>query len=56
VLEATDLEFVDVRAMRDLERYAADAGATLVLRSAPIVVPRLVELLGVRAVRAEQPT
>ena len=56
VLDTTDLEFIDVRALRELNRHAADAGATLVLRSAPIVVPRLVELLGVRAVRVERPT
>ena len=56
VLEATDLEFIDVRALRDLDRHAADAGATLVLRSPPKFVLRLMELLGVRAVRAERPT
>ena len=56
VLDATDLEFVDVRALRDLDRHAADAGATLVLRSPLIVVLRLMELLGVRAVRVERPT
>ena len=56
VLDAADLEFIDVRAMRDLDHHAADAGATLVLRSPPIVVPRLMELLGVRAVRVERPT
>ena len=54
VLEATDLEFIDVRALRDLDRHAADAGATLVLRSPPKFVLRLMELLGVRAVRVEQ--
>ena len=54
VLDATDLEFIDVRALRELDRHAADAGATLVLRSAPYSVLRLMELLGVRAVRAEQ--
>ena len=35
VLDATDLEFIDVRALRELDRHAADAGATLVLRSPP---------------------
>jgi MEDS: MEthanogen/methylotroph, DcmR Sensory domain/STAS domain len=54
VLDATDLEFVDVRTLRDLDRHAADAGATLVLRSPPAFVLRLMELLGVRAVRVEQ--
>ena len=52
VLDATDLEFIDVRALRELDRHAADTGATLVLRSPPNLVLRLMELLGVRAVRA----
>jgi len=51
VLDATALEFVDVRALRDLDGHAADAGSTLVLRSPPDFVLRLMELLGVRAVR-----
>ena len=51
---AAGLEFIDVRALRDLDRHAADTGATLVLRSAPCFVLRLMELLGVRAVRVEQ--
>jgi hypothetical protein len=51
VLDATDLEFIDVRALRDLDGRVADAGATLVLRSPPNFVLRLMELLGVRAVR-----
>ena len=54
VLDTTDLEFLDVRALRELDRHAADAGATLVLRSAPYFMLRLMELLGVRAVRVEQ--
>jgi hypothetical protein len=54
VLDATDLEFIDVRALRELDGYAADTGATLVLRSPPVFVLKLMELLGVRAVRAEQ--
>jgi len=54
VLDATDLEFIDVRALRELNHHAADAGATLVLRSPPVLVLKLMELLGVRAVRAEQ--
>jgi hypothetical protein len=54
VLDATELEFIDVRALRDLDRHAADTGATLVLRSAPYCVLRLMELLGVRVVRVEQ--
>ena len=35
VLDATDLECIDVRAMRELDRHAARTGATLVLRSPP---------------------
>jgi hypothetical protein len=54
VLDATDLEFIDVRALRDLDGHAADTGATLLLRSPPHFVLKLMELLGVRAVRAEQ--
>jgi len=53
VLDAADLEFIDVRALRDLDGRVADAGATLMLRSPPIFVSRLMELLGVRAVRVE---
>ena len=54
MLDATGLEFVDVRALRDLDWHAASTGATLVLRSPPYFVLRLMELLGVRAVRVEQ--
>jgi DcmR-like sensory protein/STAS domain-containing protein len=54
VLDATDLEFIDVRALRELDGHAADTGATLVLRAPPDFVLRLMELLGVRAVRVEQ--
>jgi hypothetical protein len=54
VLDATGLEFVDVRALRELDRHAADTGAIIVLRSPPNLVQRLMELLAVRAVRVEQ--
>jgi anti-anti-sigma regulatory factor len=53
VLDATGLEFVDVRALRELDHHAADTGAPLVLRSPPAYVSRLLELLGVRAIRVE---
>jgi hypothetical protein len=53
VLDAAELEFIDVRALRDLDGRVADAGATLVLRSPPTFLSRLMELLGVRAVRVE---
>jgi hypothetical protein len=56
VLDATDLEFVDVRALRELDRYAAGTGATVVLRAPPPSLPRLVELLDLQAVRTEQAT
>jgi anti-anti-sigma regulatory factor len=56
VLDATDLEFVDVRALRELDRYAAGTGATVVLRAPPPSLPRLVELLDLQAVRTEQVT
>jgi hypothetical protein len=55
VLDATDLEFVDVRAMRELNRYAADRGATVLLRSPPSFVPRLLGLLDLRAICLEPP-
>jgi hypothetical protein len=54
VLDTTDLEFIDVRALRELDRYAAQNGATLLLRSAPSIVPRLMELVELRAVRLER--
>jgi hypothetical protein len=54
VLDATALDFIDVRALRELNHHAADTGATLVLRAPPNFVLRLRELLGVRAVRVEQ--
>jgi hypothetical protein len=53
VLDAVGLEFVDVGALRELDRYAADRGATVLLRSPPILVQRLLQLLEPRAVRLE---
>ena len=55
VLDATDLEFVDVRAMRELNRYAADRRATVLLRSPPSFVPRLLGLLDLPAICLESP-
>jgi hypothetical protein len=51
VLDTRGLEFVDVRALRELDRHAARVGAPLVWRSPPPLVSRLVELLDVRAIR-----
>jgi anti-anti-sigma regulatory factor len=55
VLDAIDLEFIDVRALLELDRYAAQNGATLVLRSPSSIVSRLMELVDLRAVRLEGP-
>jgi len=53
VLDAVGLELVDVGALRELDRYAADRGATVLLRSPPILVQRLLQLLEPRAVLLE---
>ena len=53
VLDAVGLELVDVRALRELDRYAADRGATVLLRSPSFLVLRLLQLLEPRAVRLE---
>ena len=53
VLDAYGLEFVDVRALRELNRYAADRGATVLLRSPPSFVPRLLGLLDLPAICLE---
>ena len=53
MLDAVGLELVDVGALRELDRYAADRGATVLLRSPPILVQRLLQLLEPRAVRLE---
>jgi hypothetical protein len=55
VLDASDLEFIDVHGLRELDRYAADSGATLVLGSAPSFVPKMIGLLDLHAVRLEPP-
>ena len=51
VLDATDLECIDVRAMRELDRHAARAGVTLGLRSPPKLATRLLQLLDLPAIR-----
>jgi len=53
IIDATDLEFIDVRGMLTLDRYAAAGGATIVLRSVPSVVTRLTELVDLVAVRVD---
>src|SRR5918995_4794227 len=53
VLEAADLEFIDFRALIELDRCATRHSATLVLRSPPAVVPRLMGLVDLSAVRVE---
>lgn len=44
IIDAADLEFIDVRGLLTLDRHAAGCGATIVLRSAPAVVTRLLGL------------
>ena len=51
VLDAADLECIDVRAMRELDPHAARVGVTLGLRSPPTLVPRLLQLLDLPAIR-----
>ena len=53
IIDATDLEFMDVRGLLTLDRYAAGSGATIVLRSAPAIVTRLLELVDMVAVRVD---
>ena len=55
VLDATDLEFIDVRGLLELDRYAVQNGGTVVLRSPPSFVPRMIALLDLRAVLLEGP-
>jgi anti-anti-sigma regulatory factor len=53
IIDVADLEFIDVRGLLTLDRYAAGTGATIVLRSAPAVVTRVLELVDMVAVRVE---
>ena len=51
VLDAADLECIDVGAMRELDRHAARAGVSLGLRSPPKLATRLLQLLDLPAIR-----
>jgi anti-anti-sigma regulatory factor len=53
IIDAADLEFIDVRGLLTLDRHAAGCGATIVLRSAPAVVTRLLKLVDLVALRVE---
>jgi hypothetical protein len=55
VLDATGLEFIEFRALLELDRYVTRQDATLVLRSPPAMVPRLMELLDLPALGVEPP-
>jgi anti-anti-sigma regulatory factor len=55
VLDATDLEFIDFRALLELDRYVTQQGSNLVLRSPPDMVPRLMGLVDLPALRLEPP-
>jgi MEDS: MEthanogen/methylotroph, DcmR Sensory domain len=54
MIDATGLDFIDHRVLLTLEQYTARRRATLVLRSAPGILSRLMELLPLRAVRLEE--
>jgi hypothetical protein len=54
VIDAGDLEFIDHRALVTLDRYAVTRQATVVLRSPPDIVPRLLDLIPLHAVRWEE--
>jgi len=53
VIDAADLQFIDIRGLLTLDRHAAANEAILVLRSPPAVVTRLLRVVDVIAVRAE---
>jgi STAS domain len=53
VVDASGLEFIDGRALVALNRHAAATGATLVLRSPPSIVPRLLTVVDLPAVQLE---
>lgn len=52
VFDATDLRFVDHRALLHLHRYAEQAQADVILRTSLVTVARLVDLVGISRVRA----
>jgi hypothetical protein len=53
VIDVSAVEFIDHRALLRLDQYTARRWATLVLRSAPRMVARLMGILPLRAVRLE---
>jgi hypothetical protein len=53
IIDAADLQFIDVRGLLTLDRLAEGYGATVVLRSAPAVVTRLLELVDLVALRVD---
>jgi anti-anti-sigma regulatory factor len=53
VVDATGLEFMDVRGLLTLDRYAAASDTIMVLRSPPTVVTRLANLVDLIALRVE---
>ena len=53
VIDATNLEFIDVRGLLTLDRHAAASDAIMVLRSPPTVVTRLTNLVDLIALRVE---
>lgn len=55
VVDASGLTFIDHRGLLTLERHAQRNDVEIALRTASPVVPRLVDLLGLRAVRLEGP-
>ena len=56
VVDATGLEFMDIRGLLILDRYAAASDAIMVLRSPPTVVTRLANLVDLIALRVEGTT
>jgi hypothetical protein len=53
VIDATNLEFIDVRGLLTLDRYAAANDVVMVLRSPPTLVTRLLTLVDLIALRVE---
>jgi anti-anti-sigma regulatory factor len=53
VIDATGVEFLDHHALLVLNRHATHTGATIVLRSPPSIVTRLINLLDLHALSSE---
>jgi anti-anti-sigma regulatory factor len=53
VIDATNLVFIDIRGLLTLDRHAAASDATMVLRSPPAVVTRLLKLVDLIALRMD---